>query len=184
MYKNAKIDTESNRVIHRKDFDRLQHVCNLVLTFEVIYPELHIETVWFIKKSCHGDGFQRWHQDLNANGQVVATIVLNIDNIPTEEIVDAIKESSSSSSSQSLSAYETGFESFAEQETRQDNDFSPQSGVSRRSPEKKKESWLLHPLHRRAACLTGLLNEKKKRSVLHPLQLRITSNMRQFTQTR
>ncbi len=84
MYKNAKIDTQSNRVIHRQDFDRLQHVCNLVLLFEGIYPELHIETVWIIKKSCRGDGFQWWHQDLNANGQVVATIVLNIDSIPTD----------------------------------------------------------------------------------------------------
>jgi hypothetical protein len=45
MYKNAKIDTQSDRVIHRKDFDRLQHVCNLVLLFEGIYPELQIETV-------------------------------------------------------------------------------------------------------------------------------------------
>jgi hypothetical protein len=182
MYKNAKIDTESNRVIHRQDFDRLQHVCNLVLLFEGIYPELHIETVWFIKKSCRGDGFQRWHQDLNANGQVVATIVINIDNVTTEDILeedilDAIKQSLSPSSSQSSSAYGTGFESFAEQETRQDNDFSPQCGVSCRSPEKKKDSWLLHPLHRRAACLAGLLKKKKKRSLLHPLQLRIASNM-------
>jgi hypothetical protein len=104
LYKNAKIDTQSNSVIHRQDFDRLQHVCNLVLLFEGINLELQIETVWFIKKSCSGDGFQRWHQDLNANGQVVATIVLNIDSIPTEEIVDAIKQSSSSLSSSSSSS--------------------------------------------------------------------------------
>ena len=39
MYKHEKIDTQSNRVIHRQDFDRLQHVCNLVLLFEGIYPE-------------------------------------------------------------------------------------------------------------------------------------------------
>jgi hypothetical protein len=38
-----------------------------------------MEIVWFIKKCEGGDGFQRWHQDLNGNGTVVATIVLNID---------------------------------------------------------------------------------------------------------
>jgi hypothetical protein len=79
MYKNAKIDTQSNRVIHRIDFDRFRHVRTLVDTFETLYPELQMETVWFIKKSLCGDGFQRWHQDLNGNGTVVATIVVTLD---------------------------------------------------------------------------------------------------------
>ena len=104
MYKNAKIDTESNRVIHRIDFDRLRHVRDLVDLFEKLYPELQMETVWFIKKSSRGDGFQRWHQDLNGNGTVVATIVLNIDSSPTEEILHEFNQSSLLASSSSSSA--------------------------------------------------------------------------------
>ena len=95
-YKNAKIDTQTNRVIHRIDFDRLRHVRTLVDTFEGLYPELQMETVWFIKKSLRGDGFQRWHQDLNGNGTVVATIVLTLDTQPTMN-QQCLSSSSSSS---------------------------------------------------------------------------------------
>ena len=57
MYKNEKIDTQSNRVIHRKDFDKLRNVRNLVDYFEGIYPELQMKIVWFIKKSECGEDF-------------------------------------------------------------------------------------------------------------------------------
>jgi hypothetical protein len=91
-------------VIHRIDFDRLHHVRDLVDLFEKLYPELQMETVWFIKTSSREDGFQRWHQDLNGNGTVVATIVLNIDSSPTEDILHEFNQSSLLASSSSLSA--------------------------------------------------------------------------------
>jgi hypothetical protein len=43
--------------------------------------------------------------------------------------------------SASVLSHESGFELFAEQETRQEIDLSPQSGLSRRSPERKEESF-------------------------------------------
>ena len=101
MYKNAKIDTQSNHLIHRIDFDRLRHVHTLVDTFEKLYPALQMETVWFIKKSLRGDGFQWWHHDLNGNGTVVATIVLTLDAQPMNQ---QCLSSSPSSSSSSLSS--------------------------------------------------------------------------------
>ena len=102
MYKNEKIDTQSNRVIHRDDFDRLRNVRNLVDYFEEKYPELQMDIVWFIKKSQIGDGFQRWHQDLNGNGTVVATIVLNIDAAIMEEPDSSTTDASDSADTESL----------------------------------------------------------------------------------
>jgi hypothetical protein len=60
-------------------------VQQLVTLFETIHHELEIESVWFIKKSRRGDGFQRWHQDLVRNGTTVATIVVNIDSVDKED---------------------------------------------------------------------------------------------------
>jgi len=82
QYKNTKIDTNSNRFFQKKHFTddhQLHHVKALVDIFENLYQQLEIESVWFIKKSRGGDGFQRWHKYLVGNGTVVATIVLNID---------------------------------------------------------------------------------------------------------
>jgi hypothetical protein len=84
-YKNTKIDTKSNRVIQKKDFTKMRHVQELVTMFETIHHELEIESVWFIKKSRRGDGFQRWHQDLVGIGTTVATIVVNIDSVDKED---------------------------------------------------------------------------------------------------
>ena len=102
MYKNENIDTQSNRVIHRNDFDRVWNVHNLVDYFEEIYPELQMDIVWFIKKSQIGDGFQRWHQDLNGNGTVVATIVLNIDAAITEDPDSSTTDASDSADTESV----------------------------------------------------------------------------------
>ncbi len=41
-------------------------------------------------KSCHGDGFQRWHQDLNNNGQTVGTIIVNIESLPKDDIANIV----------------------------------------------------------------------------------------------
>ena len=96
-YKNSKVDIDSNRFVHKTQFtddQQLHHVKALVDTFEEIYQELEIESVWFIKKTRDGDGFQRWHQDLVGNGTIAATIVLNIHSlvpqpqISTEETVN------------------------------------------------------------------------------------------------
>ena len=85
-YKNTKIDTKSNRVIQKKDFTKMRHVQELVTMFETIHHELEIESVWFIKKSRRGGGFQRWHQDLVGGiGTTVATIVVNIDSVDKED---------------------------------------------------------------------------------------------------
>jgi hypothetical protein len=86
-YKNTKIDTESNRYVQEKHFThpQLDHVRALVTIFESLFPELEIKSVWFIKKSRGGDGFQRWHQDLVGIGMAAATIVLNIDLLGQEE---------------------------------------------------------------------------------------------------
>ena len=85
-YKNEKIDTESNRYVLQEHFShpQLHHVMALVAIFEYLYP-LEIKSVWFIKKSRGGDGFQRWHQDLVEVGISAATIVLNIDSLGHEE---------------------------------------------------------------------------------------------------
>jgi len=85
-YKNEKIDTMSNRYVQKEHFShpQLGHVRELVAIFEELYP-LEIQSVWFIKKSRGGDGFQRWHQDLVGVGTVAATIVLNIDSLGQEE---------------------------------------------------------------------------------------------------
>ena len=63
----------------------MRHVQELVTMFETIHHELEIESVWFIKKSRRGDGFQRWHQDLVGIGTTVATIVVNIDSVDKED---------------------------------------------------------------------------------------------------
>ena len=63
----------------------MPHVQELVTMFENIYRELQIESVWFIKKSRRGDGFQRWHQDLVGIGTTVATIVINIDSVDKKD---------------------------------------------------------------------------------------------------
>ena len=84
-YKNTMIDTDSNRFIQKKHFTKLPHVKALVTKFEILYQELEIKSVWFIKKSRCGDGFQRWHQDLVGIGTAAATIFLNIDSVGREE---------------------------------------------------------------------------------------------------
>jgi hypothetical protein len=64
----------------------MSHVQELVTMFETIHHELEIESVWFIKKSRRGGGFQRWHQDLVGGiGTTVATIVVNIDSVDKED---------------------------------------------------------------------------------------------------
>ena len=85
-YKNEKIDTETNRYILQEHFfhPQLHHVMALVAIFEYLYP-LEIKSVWFIKKSRGGDGFQRWHQDRVEVGIAAATFVLNIDFLGHEE---------------------------------------------------------------------------------------------------
>jgi hypothetical protein len=84
-YKNTKIDTKSNRVIQKKHFTTMPHVLELVTMFENIYHELEIESVWFIRKSRRGDGFQRWHQDLVGTGTTIATIVINIASVDKKD---------------------------------------------------------------------------------------------------
>ena len=85
-YKNEKIDTETNRYVLQEHFShpQLHQVMALVAIFEYLYP-LEIKSVWFIKKSRGGDGFQRWHQDLVEVGIAAATFVLNIDSLGHEE---------------------------------------------------------------------------------------------------
>ncbi|MFM7359916.1 MAG: hypothetical protein ACKO1Z_02765, partial [Actinomycetota bacterium] len=105
-YKNEKIDTESNRYVQKKHFShpQLGHVRQLVAMFEDLYP-LEIQSVWFIKKSRGGDGFQRWHQDLVGVGTVAATIVLNIDSLGREEEENDLSARHIKSSRQKIIVY-------------------------------------------------------------------------------
>ncbi len=78
-YKLGDIDTASNIVIHKASFpDVSPLLLDLVEQIEVLHPQLDIQSVWIIKKSEEGDGFQSWHQDLINNGQTAITLVVNI----------------------------------------------------------------------------------------------------------
>ena len=96
-YKNAKIDIESNRVVPRHDFMHDMHyIQELVNVFEYLFEGLEVQLVWFIKKRMRGDGFQRWHQDLEGNGTTAETIVVNIASIVARDElcqIEKIRES-------------------------------------------------------------------------------------------
>jgi len=77
----VRINTESNRQIHKSKFARVPHIARLVKAFEEKYNSLSIDQVWLIHKSHSEVGFQRWHQDLpklEGERAIVKSIVVNI----------------------------------------------------------------------------------------------------------
>ena len=77
----VRINTESNRQIHKSKFARVPHIARLVKAFEEKYHSLSIDQVWLIRKSHSELGFQRWHQDLpklEGERAIVKSIVVNI----------------------------------------------------------------------------------------------------------
>jgi hypothetical protein len=63
-FSGGPVDRESNRQIHRKHFNQVPLLKNLVDTFETLLPYLSIDLVWLLPKSKEGDGFQGWQKRL------------------------------------------------------------------------------------------------------------------------
>jgi hypothetical protein len=74
----------------------MHYIQELVNVFEYLFEGLEVQLVWFIKKRMRGDGFQRWHQDLEGNGTTAETIVVNIASIVARDElcqIEKIRES-------------------------------------------------------------------------------------------
>jgi hypothetical protein len=102
QYKLNHIDQASNRVVQRNQIENgrpfLRHIVSIL---EQQHPYLEVQTVWFIRKSNDGDGFQTWHKDLVNNGQINLTIVLNTGSYV--ELVDTDDDGVDSASALDLS---------------------------------------------------------------------------------
>jgi hypothetical protein len=77
-FDSKKIDPGSNRHLQDGTFRDIVHVNNLVEYFENRFRQLHVKSVWLIKKTRHNDGFQGWHRDFYLNTDVISTIVVNV----------------------------------------------------------------------------------------------------------
>ncbi len=57
-----RINPQSNRQIHRSQFELVPHIARLVNNFEAKEKTLSIDQVWLVRKSASEEGFQRWHK--------------------------------------------------------------------------------------------------------------------------
>ena len=83
--KLGEIDTASNRVVDKASFSNAGPYALELEMFEGRHPHLEVQSVWFIEKSQHSDGFQCWLQDLVNNAQTAITIVVNVGSVLNDD---------------------------------------------------------------------------------------------------
>ncbi len=72
----GRVDKAKNRHILKHQIHLLPKIERLVLSFEEMFNDITVDSVWLIKKTKQDDGFQEWHQDMKT--KITRTIVVNV----------------------------------------------------------------------------------------------------------